>query len=186
MALPTAPSPGSRVIVTGAAGGMGRAITAHLAEAGCRLALCDLVTVDDLAPSVAPQVVHQARLDLADTRAIAEGVTALVESLGGCDAVVGNAGVVDPLHRAERFPIDAWERDLTVNLTGQFAVVQAAFPALADSGDGRVVLVSSTAAETGLPGQAAYAASKAGLVGFARTLAVLGQDLGDTPVGSLT
>ena len=85
--------------------------------------------------------------------------------------MVANAGVVDTIHRAERFSEDDWRLDLETNLYGAFYVVQAAFEALAASGDGRVVLVSSVAAEIGIPGQVAYGASKAGLVGMARTLA---------------
>ena len=95
----------------------------------------------------------------------------MIDSLGGCDAVVANAGVVDTIHRAERFSDEEWRKDLETNLYGAFYLVQAAFEALAASGDGRVVLISSVAAETGIPGQVAYGASKAGLVGMARTLA---------------
>lgn len=173
----TEPAPGLRVIVTGAAGGIGRAIVAHLAARGCRLGLCDLVPLesDEVENGERERdgghVVATRQFDLADPEAVRTGVNALVEALGGCDAVVGNAGIVDTLHRAERFPDAAWDRDLAANLSGQFALVRAAFPALAESGDGRIVLVSSTAAETGLPGQAAYSASKAGVVGLVRTLA---------------
>jgi NAD(P)-dependent dehydrogenase (short-subunit alcohol dehydrogenase family) len=94
-----------------------------------------------------------------------------VEQLGGCDAVVANAGVVDTIHRSERFPDDEWRKDIETNLTGQFNVVRALFEPLRESGDGRAVVVSSASVETGLPGQVAYTAAKAGLVGMARTLA---------------
>jgi 3-oxoacyl-[acyl-carrier protein] reductase len=94
-----------------------------------------------------------------------------VGRLGGGDAVVAAAGIVDTIHRAEGFSEADWRGDLETNLSGAFYVVQAAFDSLAASGDARVVLISSVAAETGLPGQVAYGASKAGLVGLARTLA---------------
>ena len=80
-------------------------------------------------------------------------------------------GVVDTIHRAERFSEEDWRKDMETNLSGAFYLAQAAFDALAASGDGRIVLISSVAAETGIPGQVAYGASKAGLVGMARTLA---------------
>jgi 3-oxoacyl-[acyl-carrier protein] reductase len=150
---PLAPS-GRRVIVTGARGGIGRATVELLEGAGCAVGGCDL---DDF--------------DVRDRDAVDAGVAALVERLGGCDAVVANAGVVDTIHRAERFPDDGWRNDLDTNLTGQFNVVRALFESLRESGDGRVVIVSSASAETGLPGQVAYTAAKAGLVGMARTLA---------------
>jgi NAD(P)-dependent dehydrogenase (short-subunit alcohol dehydrogenase family) len=151
---------GRRAIVTGAGGGIGRAICEALAAGGASVGACDV------AGSGAAF-----EFDVRDREAVGAGVRAVVESLGGCDAVVANAGIVDTIHRAERFSADDWARDLDVNLTGAFNVIQAAFEALAASGDGRVVVTSSVAAEIGLPGQVAYGASKAGLVGMARTLA---------------
>jgi 3-oxoacyl-[acyl-carrier protein] reductase len=145
---------GRRVIVTGARGGIGRATVDLLASVGCSVAGCD---VEDF--------------DVRDRAAVDAGVAALVGRLGGCDAVVANAGVVDTIHRAERFPEAEWQKDLETNLTGQFNVVRALFEPLRESGDGRVVVVSSASVETGLPGQVAYTAAKAGLVGMARTLA---------------
>jgi 3-oxoacyl-[acyl-carrier protein] reductase len=159
---------GRRVIVTGAAGGIGRAIVEALAATGCAAAACDapgapLHEVGNAAATV--------EFDVRDRAATETGVAEAVAALGGCDAVVAGAGVVDTIHRAERFPEEDWRRDIDTNLSGAFHVAQAAFPALADSGDGRVVLISSVAAEAGIPGQVAYGASKAGLVGMARTLA---------------
>jgi 3-oxoacyl-[acyl-carrier protein] reductase len=156
------PSPaGRRAIVTGARGGIGRAICEALASGGATVAACDVTGSG-----------AGFEFDVRDRDAVAAGVAAAVASLGGsCDAVVANAGIVDTIHRAERFSDEAWQLDLQVNLTGAFNVIQAAFEALAASGDGRVVVVSSVASEIGLPGQVAYGASKAGLVGMARTLA---------------
>jgi 3-oxoacyl-[acyl-carrier protein] reductase len=148
------PPAGRRVIVTGALGGIGRATTELLEAAGCAVAACD---VQDF--------------DVRDREAVDTGVAELVDELGGCDGVVANAGVVDTIHHAERFTEAEWQKDLETNLTGQFNVVRAAFEALRESGDGRVVVVSSASAETGLPGQVAYTAAKAGLVGMTRTLA---------------
>jgi NAD(P)-dependent dehydrogenase (short-subunit alcohol dehydrogenase family) len=92
--------------------------------------------------------------------------------------VVANAGIVDTIHRAERFSEEDWRKDLETNLYGAFYLAQAAFESLAASGDGRVVVISSVAAEQAIPGQVAYAASKAGLVGMARTLAAEWADRG--------
>lgn len=84
---------------------------------------------------------------------------------------MANAGVVDIINRAERFSQEDWRRDMETNLDGAFFLARAAFEALAESGDGRVVLISSVAAVVGVPRQIAYGASKAGLIGMARTLA---------------
>ena len=113
----------------------------------------------------------RAEFDLRDRAAAVAGVAGAITELGGCDAIVANAGIVDTIHRAERFPDEEWRKDLETNLYGAFYVVQAAFAALAASGDARVVMISSVAAQTGIPGQVAYGASKAGIVGMARTLA---------------
>jgi NAD(P)-dependent dehydrogenase (short-subunit alcohol dehydrogenase family) len=162
---------GRSVVVTGATGGIGRAIVDALAACECRIGACDVSPDVESAFEDTAAVGASACFDVRD-RAAAEGAVAhLVERLGGCDAVVANAGVVDTIHRAERFPEAEWRKDLETNLSGQFHVVQAAFPALAESGDGRIVLISSASAETGLPGQVAYTAAKAGIVGMARTLA---------------
>jgi NAD(P)-dependent dehydrogenase (short-subunit alcohol dehydrogenase family) len=142
------------VIVTGADGGIGRATVTTLEGAGCAVAGCD---VGDF--------------DVRDRAAVEAGVAALVDRLGGCDALVACAGVVDTVHRAERFAEDEWRKDVDTNLTGTFHVVSALFEPLRASGDGRVVVLSSASAETGLPGQVAYTAAKAGLVGMVRTLA---------------
>lgn len=149
-----------RALVTGAAGGIGRAVVAALECGGARVAACDL-------PGTGAAVCFDQR----DPQAVADGVAAAVSLLGGLDAVVANAGVVDTIHRSDRFPADAWARDIEANLTGAFLVAQAAFAALREGDAPAIVFVSSASAETGLPGQAAYTASKAGLVGLARTLA---------------
>jgi NAD(P)-dependent dehydrogenase (short-subunit alcohol dehydrogenase family) len=145
---------GRRVIVTGARGGLGRATVELLERLGCSVAGCD---VEDF--------------DVRDRAAVDAGVALSVQRLGGCDAVVANAGVVDTIHRAERFSEVEWQKDVETNLTGAFNVVRAAFEPLRESGDGRIVVISSASSETGLPGQVAYTAAKAGLVGMARTLA---------------
>jgi 3-oxoacyl-[acyl-carrier protein] reductase len=166
---PLSPVPdGRRVIVTGAAGGIGRAIVQTLADCGCAVAACD---VADAALADLPGATATFSFDVRDAGAVAVGVVAAIEALEGCDAVIANAGIVDTIRRAERFPETDWHKDMETNLSGAFYLAQAAFPALLESGDGRVVVISSVAAEIGLPGQAAYGASKAGLVGLARTLA---------------
>jgi NAD(P)-dependent dehydrogenase (short-subunit alcohol dehydrogenase family) len=160
-----------RVLLTGAAGGIGRAVVETLAASDC------LMGVSDVSPEVTsvfaanPAVRATAVFDVGDRDAAAAGVQELIAALGGCDAVIANAGIVDTIHRAEGFPEQAWRGDLDTNLSGQFYVVQAAFEALARSGEAAIVLISSASAETGLPGQVAYTAAKAGVVGMCRTLA---------------
>ena len=152
MPLSTAPT-GRRVIVTGAAGGIGRAIVEALADSGCAVAACDApgAPVDGV-----PGAAATATFDVRDRAAVRDGVATAVADLGGCDAVVANAGVVDTMGRAERFSDEAWRTDMETNLQGAFLLAQAAFEPLLASGDGRVVLISSVAAEFGVPRQVAY------------------------------
>ena len=147
-----------RALVTGAAGGIGRAIVAELEAQGAQALGADL---EGAAIS----------FDQRDRDAAGAGVEEAATRLGGLDALVANAGVVDTIHRSDRFPPLAWAKDLDTNLTGAFNVAQAAYPHLREGEAPAIVFVSSASAELGLPGQAAYTASKAGLVGLARTLA---------------
>ena len=119
-----------RAIVTGADGGLGTAIVARLETAGWAVAGCDI-----------------ADFDVRDRAAVDAGVAEMIDRLGGCDAVVANAGVVDTIHRAERFPVDEWDKDVATNLTGPFNVVRAAFEALAKAG--LVGMAKTLAAEWG-------------------------------------
>jgi NAD(P)-dependent dehydrogenase (short-subunit alcohol dehydrogenase family) len=91
--------------------------------------------------------------------------------LSGFDVCVSNAGITDTIAPAHRMTAEQWRRDIDVNLTGAFRVVNACLPGMRERGYGRVVFISSGAATQGLPGQAAYAASKAGLLGLMRTIA---------------
>jgi NAD(P)-dependent dehydrogenase (short-subunit alcohol dehydrogenase family) len=149
-----------RALVTGARGGIGRAIVGELEDQGAAVAACDR-----------PGTGAAVAFDVRDGDAVRAGVAEAVELLGGLDVVVANAGVVDTIHRSDRFPADAWAGDLEANLTGAFLLAQAAFGALRAGTQPALVFVSSASAELGLPGQAAYTASKAGLIGLMRTLA---------------
>ncbi len=162
-----------RALVTGAAGGIGRAVVAELAAAGARVGACDLPAA--LEHGLPDGAELSAVFDVRDAEEVRAGVTRVTAALGGLDALVANAGVVDTIHRADRFSEADWRSDLDANLTGQFLVAQAAWPALLESaragGRPAIVFVSSASAETGLPGQVAYTAAKAGIAGMARTLA---------------
>jgi NAD(P)-dependent dehydrogenase (short-subunit alcohol dehydrogenase family) len=91
--------------------------------------------------------------------------------LSDVDVCVPNAAIVDTIAPAHRMTAEQWQRDIDVNLTGAFRVVQACLGGMRERGYGRVVAISSGAAQAGLPGQVAYSASKAGLLGMVKTIA---------------
>jgi NAD(P)-dependent dehydrogenase (short-subunit alcohol dehydrogenase family) len=116
--------------------------------------------------------VHLLPLDLSDWDAAGKGVESAAAAMGGIDALVCAAAIIDNIHRAHRFGEQDWKREMDVNLGASFRLAQAAYPHLRTADSGRIVFISSVAAELGQPGQVAYSASKAGLLGVMRTLAV--------------
>lgn len=159
------PRAGSRVLVTGAAGGIGRYLLEVLDELGCVTAGIDVV------PSDASPARAFAAADLRDPEAASAAVKSVIEEIGGLDLLVGAAGVVDTIRRAADFPAEEFRADVETNLLSQFYVAQAAYPALRAAGDAAIVMFSSVAGGDGLPGQASYAAAKAGVMGLSRSLA---------------
>jgi NAD(P)-dependent dehydrogenase (short-subunit alcohol dehydrogenase family) len=150
------------VLITGGASGLGAAVAAAVAAEG------GTPVVLDIAPAA------DERVDLSNPREAEAAVRRVAEAHGGLDAVVtaagtdacGDIGDVDP---------DAWDRVIAVNLIGTAAVVRAALPYLERS-RGRVVTVASTLGLRALPAATAYCASKFGVVGFTRALAL---EMGD-------
>jgi NAD(P)-dependent dehydrogenase (short-subunit alcohol dehydrogenase family) len=100
--------------------------------------------------------------------------------LSGIDVCVSNAAITDTIAPAHRMTAEQWARDIDVNLTGAFRAVQGCLPGMRERRWGRVVVISSGGAVGGLPGQVAYAASKAGLLGMVKTLAAEGARRGIT------
>jgi NAD(P)-dependent dehydrogenase (short-subunit alcohol dehydrogenase family) len=169
-------SAGRCALLTGAAGGIGRAIVLALAEQGWPVAACD--SDADGAEASAELVRERGgealalSWDIRDAEAAREAHAAAAAQLGPVEAVVANAAVVDRVAAAERVSAEAWRAEIDVNLNGAFLSLQPALAGMRERGRGRIVAISSTAATDGLAGQAAYAASKAGLLGLVRTLAL--------------
>ena len=140
-----------RALVTGGARGIGAAIAKRLRGDGLEVVVLDRAQPCDI------------ELDLASE--------AVLPALGRIDVCVSNAAITTTIAPAHRMTREQWQRDIDVNLTGAFRVIQACLPGMRERGFGRIVVISSGAARSGLPGQVAYAASKAGLLGMTRTVA---------------
>ena len=163
MATPLA---GRAALVTGAASGIGRAVAARLEQAGMEVLAVDLRPDAD-----GPGVPHQA--DLAQVDANAAAVRAALERFGRLDLVIPNAGVqhVAPI---EEFPVERWQTLIALMLTSPFLLARAAWPALRESGGGRLIAIASVHGLVASPFKSAYVAAKHGLLGLVKTLALEG------------
>jgi 3-oxoacyl-[acyl-carrier protein] reductase len=166
---------GQGALVTGGSRGIGRAIALRLAREGATVAVGYVSqpaaaeeTVAAIAAEGGTAVAFQ--FDVGDPGAVATAVGAVTERFGRLDVLVNNAGIsVDGL--VLRYKEADWQRVLDVNLTGVFACTKAALRPMVRARYGRIVNVSSVVAQMGNAGQAAYAAAKAGVVGFTRSVA---------------
>ena len=163
-------------VVTGAAHGIGRAIAGELATAGWAVALLDRdedVLAEAEGIRAEGRVANGWVIDVTDEVALGLAYGEITEQLGAIEAVIANAAIVDRITPAERITSEAWRREIDINLTGAFLSVQSALEGMRQRGYGRVVVISSTSAVDGLAGQAAYTASKHGVVGLMRGFAKL-------------
>lgn len=163
---------GPITLVTGGSRGIGRAIVERLVEDGRQVAFTYRADVD-AARRVEDACHGRARavlLDLADREAPEAAIRELESSAGPIDGLVCNAGVSFTALGAMTADAD-WDRTLDVNLGGAFRSCRAVLGPMVHRRRGAIVLMSSLAALAGTPGQAAYAASKAALIGLSRTLA---------------
>ncbi len=161
---------GKTALVTGASGGIGGAIARALAAQGAKLALSGTraEALQALADELGSAAVLPCRLDVADE--VEALVPAAVAALGGLDILVNNAGITrDGL--AMRMKDDDWNAVLRINLEAAFRLSRAAMRPMMKARHGRILSISSVVGSIGNPGQANYAAAKAGLEGMTRSLA---------------
>jgi 3-oxoacyl-[acyl-carrier protein] reductase len=162
-------------IVTGASQGIGRAISLSLAQAGAKVGTAAR-NADKLASLVAEiEAVGGEALavpmDVADAAQVKSGFQALLAKFGKLDILVNNAAITrDTL--ALRMKLDDWDAVLRTNLTGAHLCTQQALGAMLKQRSGRIINITSVVAETGNAGQSNYVASKAGLIGLTRAIAV--------------
>jgi 2-hydroxycyclohexanecarboxyl-CoA dehydrogenase len=173
-------SEGQVALVTGAAQGLGHAAALRLAADGFRVAVNDIADdgrLSELAGRIGGIAVPA---DIAGPGAGPAIVAAVEAGLGPVSVLVANAAAMSmaPFLHSDR---DSWWRQIDVNLSGHFRVIQAAIPAMRAARHGRIIIVASGWGVIGHPNATAYAASKAGLIALAKGL---GRELG--PDGILT
>lgn len=166
----------SRVaVVTGGASGIGLGVARRFAAEGHGVAIVDR---DGAAAKAAADELHQAGaraiaidVDVADRASVDTGFDRVRADLGPVEILVTSAGI-ESFTPILDITADGWDRIIAVNLTGTFACVQAALPDMIGAGWGRIVTISSSSAQSGAPNMAHYAASKGGVIGLTKALAV--------------
>jgi 3-oxoacyl-[acyl-carrier protein] reductase len=197
---------GRVALVTGGSRGIGRVDALTLARAGADVVIVDILLESDSEEAERYGALAQAarsqglvyteqtaaeieqlgrralavKCDVTDRAQVEETVRRAVEDLGSVDILVNNAATLDNMGRLPDQSPELWERDLRVNLTGAFNCSRAVWPHMVERGWGRIVNMASVAGTLGGFGQASYSTTKAGLLGFTKTLALEGARHGVT------
>jgi NAD(P)-dependent dehydrogenase (short-subunit alcohol dehydrogenase family) len=168
---------GKRILVTGAASGIGQATALRLLDEGATVVAAD-IAADGLGQTQAraDEAAIADRLttmpmDVGNEDSVIDGVCSAVQTLGGLDSLVNAAGILRAAH-THQTSLELWNQIVGVNLTGTFLVVREALPALLANSRSAIVNFSSTAASFAHPYMAAYAASKGGIQSFTHALAL--------------
>lgn len=166
---------GQVVLVTGASRGIGAAIAVACAEVGADIAVGYLDGAAGAATTVEAvralgQEAEAFQADITDERQVSELIESGLRRFGKIDGLVNNAGVM-PESPVVDMASDEWSQVLDVDLTGAFLCSRAVLPGMIERGSGSIVMIASRLGQIGFAGVAHYAAAKAGLIGFAKSLA---------------
>jgi NAD(P)-dependent dehydrogenase (short-subunit alcohol dehydrogenase family) len=168
---------GNRILVTGAASGIGQATTLRLLDEGAAVVAAD-ISADGLDKTRArageagiSDRLSTLEMNVGDEKSVINGVRSAVDTLGGLDSLVNAAGILRAAH-TEQMDLQLWNQIIGVNLTGTFLVVREALSTLLTNPRSAIVNFSSTSASFAHPYMAAYAASKGGIQSFTHALAL--------------
>jgi NAD(P)-dependent dehydrogenase (short-subunit alcohol dehydrogenase family) len=161
-----------RVLITAGAAGIGREFARAFAAAGARVFVCDIddAALEAIAQEI-PGLIAQ-RCDMGRRGEIERMVPEAVEKLGGLDVLINNAGILGMTLPVADYPPDDWDKVVAVNLTAMFDVTRLAIPHLKQSPSGCIINMSSVAGRFGFRNRSPYAATKWGVIGFTKTLAI--------------
>jgi NAD(P)-dependent dehydrogenase (short-subunit alcohol dehydrogenase family) len=160
-----------RILITGAARGLGRAFAEHAIAAGARVVVADIL--EDAGRAAAGEIgAVFLPLDLASPASIQACVAGASKALGGLDGLVNNGAITSSGGKTlEELDVDVWDRVMVVNVRGTWLATRAALPHLRASGQGRVVNVASDTALWGAQKLLAYVASKGAVIAMTRSMA---------------
>ena len=162
---------GRTAIVTGGASGLGCAVAKRIVAEGGEVSLWDLNPTALAEAQAEIDGAHTVALDVSDQVAVERAAAEAHAALGGrVDVLVCSAGITGATVPVHEFPVDSWLRVMDINLNGLFYCNRAVVPLMLASGYGRIVNVASVAGKEGNPNASAYSASKAGVIGFTKSL----------------
>lgn len=171
---------GKVALVTGGSRGLGRADALALAEAGADVVVADILDAEKTANDVRAMggKCVSIKMDVTSMEEVQGGVDRIKKEFGSVDILVNNAATLDHIGQILEQKEKLWERDLRVNLTGTYHCARAVWPYMKEKGWGRIINMASVAGTLGGFGQASYATTKAGIIGFTKTLALEGARYG--------
>jgi 3-hydroxybutyrate dehydrogenase len=163
---------GKIALITGGGRGIGREIALTFARQGARIAVAARTTeqVEQVAKEIGNNAIALV-CDVSDSESVSRMFSDLRERLGDADILVNNAGIAESATFVNTTD-ELWHRHISINLSGTFYCTRAALPSMLKKGWGRIINVASIAAKTGAPYVAAYTASKHGVLGLTRTVAL--------------
>jgi 3-hydroxybutyrate dehydrogenase len=163
---------GKTALITGGGRGIGRAIALTFAREGARIAVAARTAeqVEQVAREIGNEAIALV-CDVADSESVTRMFSEMRERFGDADIVVNNAGIAESATVVNTTD-ELWHRHLSINLSGTFYCTRAALPAMLKKGWGRVINIASIAGKTGAPYIAAYSASKHGVLGLTKSIAV--------------
>jgi len=161
---------GRAAVITGGASGLGKQVAKRIVAEGGVVVLWDLN--NDILAAAMDEVgaAHVVALDVADPTAVAAAAASTVEKIGKIDVLVCSAGITGATAPVWEFPIESFQRVVDINLNGLFYCCREVVPHMLANGYGRIVNVASVAGKEGNPNASAYSASKAGVIGFTKSL----------------
>ena len=146
-----------RAVVTGGISGIGEAVAKRIEFEGGKVAIWDMN--------------GGIKTDISDFNSVLKSTEKTIKQLGGIDILVNCAGITGPTVPVTEFPIEGWMSTMAINLNGTFFTNKAVVPIMIAQNYGRIVNIASIAGKEGNPNASAYSASKAGVIGFTKSLA---------------
>lgn len=164
------PPPGSLIVIAGGCGGIGRAIAAAASELGLEVVVLDLArSIEAFPPAPDVQVIA---VDATDDASVGRAFAQIRERHGAIDSLVNLVGFRNQLARFDRIPLEEWDQVVMGNLRSTVLLCRHALPLLEANGEGTIVNVASAMGTRSVPNHGPYAAAKAAVLNFTRTVAI--------------